>query len=117
MRSSGGRARYVAGTVAAVSLGLWVFTQFFGALTVQALVLRQMQVPPSSELVADIDALRGDHPTHYCNAVAVAPLVVRLEFGHICGPLCGRGRTDYFVWLPWGHYRFILGKSGSRSAA
>jgi hypothetical protein len=109
MRHISGRARSIVGAVVALILCLWVPTQFFGAPAVQSFVLNQMQAPSNSQQVAGIDALRADRPTHFCNAVAVAPLLVRLDFGHLCGPLCGRGRTDYFLWLPWGHYRVYVG--------
>jgi hypothetical protein len=79
---------------------LWGLTRAVGAPAVEAHVLGQMQAPQSSKRVASHAALDGHTQTHYCSAVAVGPLIVRLEFGYTCGPLCGRGRTDYFLWLP-----------------
>lgn len=38
--------------------------------------------------------------TYYCEAVAIAPWIVRIEYGGVCGPLCGGGAVEVDVWLP-----------------
>jgi hypothetical protein len=86
----------------------WGLTCGVGAPAVRAFVVTKMQVPEGVAEVSSLAELDEGRGTYYCNVIAPMPLVVRMEFGSTCGPLCGHGRTEYFLWLPGTMHRILV---------
>jgi hypothetical protein len=100
------RALLVGGTLS--YLVVWGITYGIGAPAIRSFVVEKMQVPTGFSEVSSLAELNGHGNSYYCSAWAPAPLLVRLEFGSSCGPLCGRGRTEYFLWLPGIKHKFLV---------
>ena len=92
-------------TIAILLAAAWPSTKGTGARVLENYVLVEMKAPSNSTRVKLRSDLLELGQSLYCNAEAVAPLLIRLEFGHSCGALCGHGRTEYFLWSIWGHLR------------
>jgi hypothetical protein len=108
MSRFGRRAVQLVAGALVLAAALWALTRVVGAPAVESYVLSEMKPTESSKRVSSYEALGETREEHYCTARAVAPLVVRLEFGHRCGPLCGLGRTEYFFWVPGVQYRLYV---------
>jgi hypothetical protein len=90
--------------VAAFYAALWLATATFGTSSVRSSVVGPK--PPHAGMV---DLSAEDHPelrpnSFFYKTSAVAPFLVRMQYGHACGPECGQGGVDLYLWFPGGQH-------------
>jgi len=91
--------------IAAFYGALWLATAAFGSSSVRSSVLGSKPLP-----VGIVDLSAEEHPelrpnSFFCKTNAVAPFLVRLHYGYACGPPCGQGGTELYLWFPGGQHR------------
>jgi hypothetical protein len=76
---------------------LWGATALFGTVQVRRDILSDMRGNAVSS--------KGRKAEFYARAVALAPLVVSVEYGWVTRPIGGSGATEWHLWLFGPHMR------------
>jgi len=93
-----------------VALGsIWLATAFYGtsAVRTEHIIETKLNIPTGITDISDTEDARPQPPWYYCRTRAITPLLVRVDYGHVRGPLEGSGGTAYYFWC-FGFSRLLV---------